>query len=230
MTDYRMVVRHVRYWRGAVHRWSTVWPFTGSLSSSNYAAVIAQMRAVEQGVNFAGTGAVAGGTYAIALYASASGGVPVSEETYFDYETPSTWEPYTGSLWIEGGDAVDPTAEVALGVKWLAGLSTKGKPVAFRKWFHSVRAGSGTGAGVDISAPEVTNIQQGLQSGIAALSTYGLLLGNASRLAAITPVVNPHYENHQMPKGRKRPLTALQKAILKNAGSGSVSIPIEEAP
>nr|CRY96135.1 hypothetical protein [uncultured prokaryote] len=218
MTDYRVVVRHVRYWRGAIHRWSTVYPLTGSLASSNYPGVIAATYTMEQAVNFK-AGNVGGGVYEIALYDHATGGVPVSVQPYFNYESYPAWIGYTSTGWGAATEVLESAAEVALQVEWAAGLSSSGKPVRFRKWFHSVPATvSITIPPVDVSPARITSLTAAFTTWSAAVGGLGVPMGNSSRLAANTPVIAQDFGNHQMPRGRRR------KRLTLETPSGKISL------
>nr|CRY97320.1 hypothetical protein [uncultured prokaryote] len=207
MTDYRMVARHVRYWRGLVHHWSTVWPFTGTLASGDWATAILAIQVLETGVCWGGGSAGAGGLYEIALYDQATGGVPIAVENYFDPDTPGDWVAYVGDAWPSGHTGFVSAAEVALQVEWRAGLSSSGKPVYFRKWFHSVPNGGGAGASVDVNGASQTAIEAYIQAQTSIVGGLGAPLGRGSRLAATTPTVAAAYGNHQMPRGRRRKLS-----------------------
>jgi len=209
MTDYRAVVRHVRYWRGAIHKWSTVYPLTGVLSSGDYAACMGALYDMEQACLFAGNGTTAGGIYEIALYASASGGVPVYSNVYFPEAVPASWIPYAQTAWTTTGVPCVDAAEVALQVEWAAGLSSSGKPVFFRKWYHAVAQRAVTPGASDISSSDQTSLTAGFVAGFAAIDGYGVQLGNSVRLAGTTPTVGLFYGNHQMPRGRRKPLGSL---------------------
>lgn len=226
MTNYRIVVRHVRYWRGLPHKWSTVYPFVGTITSGNYGAAIAAIKTMEQSVCYALTGPVEGGIWEIALYNQSSGGVPQDIVTYFDPDTPGSWVAYTGSAWSAASEQLVPAAEVALGVRWAAGLSSSGKPVFFRKWYHAVPQVATAGATPDVSSANITTLVAALTTGINAVGGLGAPMGSGGRLAALTPVVSPFYENHQMPRGRRR--KALVTAGGKYTGP-SIQVP-GEAP
>jgi hypothetical protein len=204
MADYRAVVRHVRYWRGNVHRWSNSFEFTGSGTTPNAAACNILTSATSE-MCYAATSAAQGGIFETAIY-RAGGGVPLATVTYFDDAVPADWIKYTATGWGgDGSSAVDPSAEVAMICTWPAGLSATGKPVTFRKWFHAVPVSSTSNGGVDIASGVVSTLQTAalaLQTCLAP--TYGLALGNSGRLAATTPVVSGFYGNHQMPKGRRK--------------------------
>lgn len=212
MTDYRIVTRHVRYWRGAVHRWSNVYPFTGTIASGNYAACIAAMHTAEQAINYyTGTPPITGGNYEIAMYNSATGGVPVDVVTYFDYTAPGSWIPYTATAWGTSS-AYEQVAEVALAVRWQGGLSRTGKPVYFRKWYHSVPSSTATGSARDVSTAAVLNIGNALTTALNTVGGFGAPMGRGGRLASSSPIVGIYYENHQMPRGRRR------KALVSASG------------
>lgn len=232
MTDYRLVNRHVRYWRGQIHKWSTVYPLTGSISSGNYSALMTRMLQMERAVCYPAPGGAGGGVWEQALYDQATGGVPVAVNSIFDPETPGTWVPYLGSAWSSLTTALEGNAEVALQVEWLAGLSRTGKPVRFRKWYHAVPQLASGNTAPDVSSTNVTSLEAYIQVALADVAGYGALLGNAARLAAATPVVLPFFGNHQMPRGRRRlvrtaarPASSFPPSLLVVPGSdGSLSI------
>lgn len=204
MTEYRIVCRHVRYWRGSVHRWSTVWRFTGALSTANVANATTAMYTMEQKVCYPGVTTHQGGLYEIAVYDHASGGVPILTTTYFDYTNPAGWINYTGTAYASPFGTQIATAEVAMLVEWNAGVSSTGKPVRFRKWFHSVPNSTATSGGADVAAGDVTTIKAAIDTGVATIDGYGAVMGSGSRLAALGCTVLTHYGNHQMPRGRRR--------------------------
>lgn len=205
VTDYRMVARHVRYWRGAMHKWSTVYPMTGTLPSGDYASAIAVLKTFEQGINWPGTGVVEGGLYEIALYDQSSGGVPVGVASYFDETVYADWVAYLGTFWVGANAVVNPSAEVALQWSVAAGLSSSGKPVHFRKWFHAVPVSVAAAGAQDVTSGSITAMEAGSATFLNALGALGAPLGRGSRLAATVAVVNPFFGNHQMPRGRRRP-------------------------
>jgi hypothetical protein len=204
VTDYRIVSRHVRYWRGSVHRWSTVWRFTGTLASGNLGAATAAIKSLEDQVNYKGIGGNYGGCYEVAIYDHATGGIPIDTTTYFDWTTPGAWIQYTSTAWPVINEPVDSAAETAMAVQWHAGLSVTGKPVIFRKWFHAVPINVGAPASADIPGPTVISLQNAINTQVAAVGALGALMGTGGRLAATTCVVKPYYGSHQMPRGRRR--------------------------
>jgi hypothetical protein len=201
---YRGVVRHVRYWRGDVHRWSTVYPFLGTLTSALTSSDAETLLLADDKMCF-GINAGDGGTYECDLYDTASGGVPVASYIAFDWTTPGSWIKYGGAAWT-GGTVFETQAETSLAVTWPAGLSRTGKPVVLRKWYHAVPVSVGTaGQTPDIATGNLTSLKAQAVVLINALSAKGLVMGSASgRFAGTVPVVSPFYENHQMPRGRRR--------------------------
>ena len=227
MTDYRVVTRHVGYWRGAPHRWSNVYPMTGSVSSGDYAAVLAAFATLDRGVCYPSPSGIQGGLWEVQLYDHATGGVPVASASYFDPDTPGAWINYTGDGWDSITVASEKPLETALMVEWPAGLSRTGKPVIFRKWYHAVKLSLSSGGGPDVASLDVSSLETFIHDTLATVAPYGLLMGNSSRLAATTPVVLGYYGNHQMPRGRRKRVTALTSAqgntilqILENQAYG----------
>lgn len=204
MTDYRLVSRHVRYWRGSVHRWSTVWRFTGTFTGPGLVSATTALHDLEQGVNYPGISTHQGGLYEISIYDHATGGVPVLTTTYFDWTNPAVWINYTGSAWAAPFGVAVGNAEAAVVAEWHAGVSRTGKPVRFRKWFHMTPVTVASSGGADISPTDVSNIQALIDSKVAVIDGLGVQMGNGSRLAALNCTVLPHYGNHQMPRGRRR--------------------------
>jgi len=204
MTDYRIVARHVRYWRGSVHRWSTVWRFTGSISTGNIPTAVLAIHDLEQKVGYPGVTTHQAGLYEVALYDHATGGVPLNTTTYFDYTNPSAWINYSGTAWASPFGAALTNAEVAVVVEWPAGVSTTGKPVRFRKWFHTCPTTAAVTGANDISSADLGTIASTINTQVAIVGGLGAPMGNGSRLAATSCNVLGHYGNHQMPRGRRR--------------------------
>jgi hypothetical protein len=222
MANYKVQVEHAAYWRGKVHRWSTAWAFTGSFTNGTPAQVIAAIKSTEQANCYPSPTGVNGGIASIAIYNEDTGGVPIASALYFDWTNTSTWVPYGGTAWSARTRPAVNQLEVALLVEWNAGLSSKGKPVKFRKWFHAVPDNDSAPGVADVLPADVTGIASSINSGLAVVAGFGLLLGRGSRLAATTCVVSPYYNNHQIPRGRRR------KALVTAAGhytGPSVQIP-----
>lgn len=217
MTNYRAVARHVRYWRGVIHKWSTVYPLSGTLASSNYTAALSALFTMEQKLLFPSSGIVGGGIWEMALYNADTGGVPISVTPLFDPNTHADWISYTGTVWTGvGSRQLETAAETALQVEWPAGVSRTGKTVHFRKWYHSVPTSASSAGAQDIGTDDIASIVTALEDGIASVAALGAPMGIAGRLAAMTPEVSPFYGNHQMPRGRRK-LTSSAKQSSLNA-------------
>nr|CRY96154.1 hypothetical protein [uncultured prokaryote] len=212
MSAYRVVVRHVRYWRGNIHHWSTVYPLTGSLSAGNYAGLADATHTLEQAVNFKGL-SIGGGVYEIAIYNQATGGVPVYVASYFDPATPASWVAYGSSGWGTSTENLESAAEVALQVEWAAGLGSSGKPVYFRKWYHSVPVtSSSTASAADVSTSRLTTLGAAFTTWSTAVGALGVPMGNGSRLASNTASIRQFFGNHQMPRGRRKVASAKKQS------------------
>lgn len=203
MPDYRAVVRHVGYWRGQIHRWSTSYSFTGSGSPLTTAAAQTLLTADDNMCY--GTATANGGTYQCEIYL-ASGGTPVATYTKFAYGTTGSWPGFASLGWPSRTAVQEPVREAALLVTWPAGFSSTGKPVEFKKWYHAVPDTTlAASTAPDVSPTAVTQLTTFAQTLASCLApTYGLVLGNSRRLAGFTPTVHPFYSSHQMPKGRRR--------------------------
>lgn len=225
MTDYRAIVKHVRYWRGTIHRWSTSYSLTGNGTTPDVTAC-QTLLAADDDMCYGGSGSQIGGTYEASFY-RASGGIPVATYTKFDYSVPLDWVVPRGAGWVSHAALTEPSAETALLVTWPAGYSSTGKPVTFRKWWHMVPVTTaGAGSLPDIPTATITSLVSHAQTLATCLApTYGLVFGNASRLAGLVPTVDAFYSNHQMPRGRRRSTARL----LQNGGIFQPN-PIEIGP
>lgn len=203
MAEYLCVVKHVGYWRGAIHRWSTAWPFVGLAALSGTTTVDA-VADYDQG--FCVGSAADGGIFESSLYDLTAKGMPIETHTYFDYASPSSWTGYDSAGYFAIPTVEKGTLESALGAQWPAGLSRTGKPVYFRKWFHAIGESAATTPG----SPDVSTANAGSLATYAALAptllaAHGLAMGNSRRLAQATDsFADAFFQAHQIPKGRKR--------------------------
>ena len=195
MAVYRYQIVNVGMWRGKIKRWNT------TLHNVNSGATNTA-RNIFQNVCYPAPGDVlgdcSGGVASIAVYAS-SGGQPISNTVFFDWQTPSEWIPYTGSVWsgIPEGTPLDAAGESAMVVEGLmAGLSATGKPVRTRKFIHAVPSRTS-------SEFNVPDIPAGVETAVKALLTPAWMLNPAG----VTPAsvsVDEWYGNHQRVRGRRR--------------------------
>lgn len=216
---YRYQVTCVGWWRGKIKRWNTTFHRT---TATGIPSLYSAMQAAGYPNPGDATGACAGGVASIARYAS-TGGAPLDQTVYFDWETPSTWIPYTGSAWssVTTGTPIDASGESALVVVGnMAGLSSTGKPVTTRKYLHAIP--SRTAA--DYADPDVSSA---VQAAIEALfpTTYML---NPSGVAPTSVEVEPWYFNHQRVRGRRRTTSqvaaqSFSAGVVAGAASGGAS-------
>lgn len=228
MSTFRIITKHVRYWRGEIHRWTNSYAFTGSgttVSVANLGTLVTN----ESPLLYHAAGTVAGGCWGAAAYHT-GGGVPVAEATYFDPDTPSSWAAYTSTGWGSTFTApLEAAAEVSLALEWPAGISASGKPVFFRKWYHAVPSSNPASPGaVDIASGVVTSLTTAATNLTNCLAASSLVMGNAGRFAG-SPVIKPYYQNHQMPRGRRRKalVTADGRYTGPTISGGTGLIPIE---
>lgn len=223
MASYRAVVRHVRYWKGQIHRWSTSYTFTGGGGGTPDSTDCATLLTNDDAMCYS-FAAADGGTYACEIYDLAAGGSPIASHTAFDYTVPADWIPYSSDGWAAPpSDGFEISAEVALLVEWAGGLSRTGKPVTFRKWFHAVPNAIVSPPAAQVSPTNITSLETAATTLQHSLGGRGLSMGSVSGRLAGSPTVQPFYGNHQMPRGRRR------KALVTSSGKytgPTVQIPV----
>lgn len=198
MAVYRYQVVSVGWWRGKIKRWNTTFHLSGSGFANNVAA---QMN--KAGWKQAGDvlGNCSGGVASCTVY-NVTGGAPIAQNVYFDWQTPSTWIPYTGTGWgsVDPATPLDASGEsAAMVVGQLPGLSATGKPVYVRKFLHAVPSRTATAyTDPDISAAD--------QASLANLFDPVYML-SPSGVAPSSTQVLPYYGNHQRVRGRRRTVT-----------------------
>lgn len=204
--NHRFVVRHVRFWRGAIQKWSTVYQFQGTPSGGSILdSDLTTIKGWDADMCYSKL-ITDGGTYQVECYDQTAGGPPVLTHNYFDPDSPSSWTGYGASAWGTFTQPTETTAEVSLGVRWLAGTSVTGKAVYMRKWYHSVPSSTAAAGAVDISPSVVTALTAAATSLQSSLVSRGMGLAPLGRTSVGPPVISAYYENHQMPRGRRRPI------------------------
>lgn len=195
MASYRYQVVSVGWWRGKIKRWNTT--FHRSSGSG-----IDSLHTIMQKAGWKSAGDVvgdcSGGVASISCYAS-TGGAPIAQTVYFDWQQPTSWIPYTGEAWaaVDPATPLDASGEsAAVVVGHMAGLSVTGKPVTTRKYLHAVP--SRTAA--DYADPD---IDATTQAALAALFSPTWML-NPAGVAPVTVDCEPYYLNHQRVRGRRR--------------------------
>ena len=199
MAVYRYQAVCVGWWRGKIKRWNTT--FHTSSATSTSAIKNAMMNAGYPNPGDV-TGDCSGGVASITVYSS-TGGAPISQTVYFDWQTPSTWIPYTGSAWsaVPEGTPLDTSGEsAAVVVGHFTGLSATGKPVTTRKYLHAIP--SRTAA--DFADPD---IPPATATALGTLFTSFMAKPNGTTPATVD--VEPYYGNHQRVRGRRRTASQL---------------------
>lgn len=196
MAYYRYQVVSVGMWRGKIKRWNTTFHLAGSGTTSG---VLETMQAVCYPNPGDAVGACSGGVASIAVY-NPTGGPPISNTVYFDWQTPTTWIPFLGTAWsgIPAGTPVDASGESAvLVVGQMAKLSATGKPVTTRKYIHAVPSRTASAYG----DPDVPTANATLIKAQFPIS----YMGTAAGVTPASVLVEPWYFNHQRVRGKRKP-------------------------
>lgn len=217
MATYRYQVVCVGWWRGKIKRWNTTFHYAQS-SSTN----VLYNHMLKAGWKQAGdvTGACSGGVASIAVYES-TGGQPISNTVYFDWQTPSEWIPYTGTCWaaVDPDTPLDASGEsAAVIIGHMPSLSASGKPVTTRKYLHAVPSRTAT----DYMDPDIDATTQAALEAEFATSW----MRNPAGVAPSTVECSPYYLNHQRVRGRRRPAsqvagTAFSAGVVVGAGAAA---------
>lgn len=206
---YRYQATMVGWWRGKIKRWNVTFHHNANTLTANIYTLLQRSGWPNSGDV---VGACSGGVASISVYAG-TGGAPVSRTIYFDWETPTTWIPYTGENWagVDPLTPLDASGESALVVVGnMPGLSSSGKPVTTRKYLHAIPSRTAAAfADPDVPAAVVTAMKAQWNA------TY---LCNPAGAAPSSTDVEEWYGNHQRVRGRRR--TATQVAA--QAFSGGV--------
>lgn len=201
--DYRAVVRHVRTWRGNIHKWSTTYPFVNQPSTPLTGTDLDHLAFRDSAMCY-GTSAADGGVWGVDLYKVGQKGSPILTTRYFDPELIADWSGYGSSGWTTTGQAMLQVAEPALVVEWAVGLSSSGKPVRLKKWYHAVPVPQNAENSPDVPVADRNSLLTAATAITGVFSSKGLSLGSSASRLAGSPTVLAYYGNHQMPKGRKR--------------------------
>lgn len=208
----RGVVRHVRYWRGQIHRWSTVYQYNGTPTSSMTNGDAQNLLEQDARMLYVGQG-TGGGAYECELYNQASGGVPIARYVRYDWESPAAWLAPANSVWANPDDlTLNEPAEGALLVEWHAGLSSTGKPVSFKKWYHQVPTAVTQPGGPDISAANLASLTTQANALKGIFAAKGLVMGSPGGRLAGAAYANAFYANHQLRRGRRKKLSKVNQA------------------
>src|SRR5579859_3467906 len=122
-SNFAFVVRHCSFWRGNVHRWSTVYPFvnTGEGSSMTDAG-LDTMAHEDAAWCYFGPDGDQGAVYAVDFYSLDVGGSPLLSKTYADASNPNSGTVPSGTDWTVGGALAETNLECSMLVEWSGGL------------------------------------------------------------------------------------------------------------
>lgn len=195
MAVFRYQVVCVGMWRGKIKRWNTTFHYS---TSSATATLYGHMQDVCYPNPGDVTGDCSGGVASISVYSS-SGGAPQSVTTYFDWQVPTEWIPFTGGDWsgVPVGTPIDASGESALLiVGHMGSLSSTGKPVTTRKYIHAIPSRSAT----DYADPDIDS------TSLAALSAEfnANWMSNPNGVQPASVEAEAYYYNHQRVRGRRR--------------------------
>lgn len=198
MAVYRYQVVSVGWWRGKIKRWNNTFYRATPDVATNIRDKVSACSWPNPGDVL---GACSGGVASISVY-NATGGAPIAVNTYFDWQTPATWIPFTGSSWstIDPTTPLDASGESALViVGHMPGLSTTGKPITTRKYFHAIPSRTA----VDYADPDIDSTAAAELLGTWTPSYFQ----NRAGVIPDSIEVEPYYLNHQRVRGRRRPTT-----------------------
>lgn len=217
MAVYRYQIVSVGMWRGKIKRWNTTMHYSTATATSSIALSFNKLCYPNPGDV---VGACSGGLASITVY-NASGGAPLSKTTYFDWQSPGSWVPFTGQAWsgTPEGTPIDASGESAFVlVGHMPGLSTTGKPITTRKYIHAVPSRTATNyADPDIDATTL--------AALVALFPASYL-GNAAGVTPTSVTGEEYYFNHQRVRGRRRTTNqvaagAFSAGVAAGAAAGS---------
>lgn len=185
----------VGWWRGKIKRWNTTFHTSASYTQQTFGLLMNNVGYKNPGDV---VGACSGGVASVAKYAG-SGGAPIAQTVYFDWQTPSEWIPYNSTVWstIDPDTPLDASGESAAVVTGRMGaLSATGKPVYTRKYLHAIPSRTA----LDYLEPDIdATIQSAIKGQF--LTAY---MANPAGVSPAVVDVEPFYLNHQRVRGRRR--------------------------
>lgn len=205
-------IRKQAYWRGNQHTWVNRYVMSGAQpSASDAQSVITAIKNIENSIypvkaGGAGVGFVDGKAY------------PSGKGSYFaiiEYNAslaPGTATGFTSGAY--GGDASPTWGETLENCFLLetpvTGLSSTGKPVALRKFYRGLSGGTeesdqpGQISGEITAAVNTATLP--FRTGMG--SSNWVVIGNNGEQASGPPQMRPYIYNRQVPKGRKKKVSA----------------------
>lgn len=230
MTIFRVQTVSVGYWRGKPHRWQNVLHYNGSANPTQLEANLDVIMGVYSDLSLK---TYDGGVASVKIYNADVGGQPQASRTYFPWDTPASWVPFTGAAWSSITANPQPAGEAAALLTVQAGLGKTGKPVFLRQYLHAVPGTGGESDAQQIPPAVVTALQ-------TTFDTLQTLTAGGAQLVLSTPsggsvagssVAQPFYVAHQRTRGRRVTIKQLQARLRRAANVQDVeaSVPVEAA-
>lgn len=226
MAVVRMQVTNVGYWRGQVKRWNNTFHYTTSAMTPDYDAIISAANVIVRGL---GATSDPGGNASIAIYPE-SGGVPLARTVFFDYETVGSWETWNGTIWPTAGLAPPQTGEASVLFEIAAGLSSSGKPVSLKTYWHSFTSVPETNSSSQFSPTVIADATaqydklQVLSDGSGGALVISKPNGDA---VASSSTMRSYVNNHQRVRGRRRRSVTIDGKRYYPAASSANVVPVE---
>jgi hypothetical protein len=223
---YKFQATSVGYWRGQAKRWQNSFHY----SASNDASAALCLADFATKIKALGSNLTAGGLASVAVYNTATGGVPVGSTVFFPWQTPSSWILWTSAgPW--GSSLNVPTAnEAAARFRTQAGVGRTGKPVYVGIYWHSFTSLTEESAAPQFASTVITaaslkyNAFQTLSDGTSAAAVQvtpggGSIAGSGTLL--------PYVDSHQRTRGRRRKIVTIDgKQYYPATGSARV-VPVQ---
>nr|CRY97270.1 hypothetical protein [uncultured prokaryote] len=226
MAIYRMQVVHVGYWRGKIKRWNNTFHYLAASGTPDLPGITASAYAVLQSL---GSEYYHGGLAEIKIY-SESGGVPAYSKIYFDWETKADWISYTGTFWGTGTIPVNSAGESAAIFQTAAGMSSSGKPVSLRTYWHAFIGGAHEAGTVDFdSTTQATaaGIFEGMQSLAGGSGPAFVLVSPSGGSVATVSTLDAYIGAHQRVRGRRKASVMIDGKKYYPAAKSASVVPVE---
>nr|CRY97290.1 hypothetical protein [uncultured prokaryote] len=226
MTIYKFQATSVGFWRGQEKRWQNTFHY----DASNDAAAASCLSDFNTKILALGSTTVHGGLASVAVYNTATGGVPVLSQINFPWETSSSWIGWPGAGPWGTGLAIPLAGEPAARFRTQAGVGKTGKPVYVGIYWHSFMCAAETTSAVQFTSTVVTaastlyNNLQTLSSGGTALCVQVTPAGGS---IAGSGTLLPYVDAHQRTRGRRRKSVSIDGKKYYPAAKSSDIVPVE---
>lgn len=208
-----IVITHVGPWRGKPqHLWTTIYNLSGPTpSAGDQAQLMTQLVAIESAILSGGTGR---GFVNAKFYSGQKPNIPTAVDPL---GTPAAPLPYNSADWAAGGNAPTGNCEpeqCLLVETLLNGLSSRGKPVYLRKYFHAISDTAATTGRIPGAVAAAINTRVAAWTN-GTLANGVVVISPSGRQSTSPPAAKTYVWNRQMPRGRRKK----KKAITVAAGN-----------